>query len=564
VLRDAAVVLAGCALLAALALDSARRESAVYDEPVHLAAGYTAGRFGEFRINPDHPPLVARLAALPLLAMDVRFPADDAAWALGRPYEVGRRLLYRWNDGDRLLLRARAMIVLLACALVTAVYACARRRHGRAGAAVALVAAATSPDLVAHGHYVTTDLGIALFLFLSVMAFERVAERATPARVALLGLAAGAAFATKFSALILGPVLLVLAAAEIGRAPAPARRAQALRLAGALAVTALVAWGVVWSAYGWRFAASEDAAVRARIPWDRLRPEPAALAAALDGARAARVLPEPYLWGFARFFEHVQARPAFLLGERSDEGFLHFFPVTFATKTPLALAALLGIAGWTAARRGAFRGDLYVAVPVALYGAASLAQGINIGHRHLLPLYPFLFVFAGRAGAWAASAWPRRAPAAAVGALGAWLLAAALWVHPHHLAYFNEAAGGPAHGWRIAVDSSLDWGQDLKALPAYMQAHGIARVKLSYFGTADPAYYGIAHDQLPSYLPWPRPTVTEVRPGDVLAVSATNLQGVYLDAEARALMDRIRREPPAGRVGYSILVYRADFTWPGP
>ena len=150
------------------------------------------------------------------------------------------------------------------------------------------------------------------------------------------------------------------------------------------------------------------------------------------------------------------------------------------------------------------------------------------------------------------------------------VLAAAGWygvsvarVHPHYLAYFNEAAGGPANGYRLLVDSNLDWGQDLKGLGPWLAAHGIPRAKLSYFGTADPEYYRTPVDLLPGYmLPRPREEVRSVAPGDVVAVSATNLQGVYVEPDVRPLMDRLRAREPIGQVGYSILVYRADFAWP--
>jgi hypothetical protein len=88
-------------------------------------------------------------------------------------------------------------------------------------------------------------------------------------------------------------------------------------------------------------------------------------------------------------------------------------------------------------------------------------------------------------------------------------------------------------------------------------------VKLSYFGSADPAYYGIDADMLPSTMsPRPAHVTREVRPGDILAVSATNLQGVYLEEPDRRLMARVRELPVLGRVGYSIFLFRADFTWP--
>ncbi|HEX9189641.1 MAG TPA: hypothetical protein VGB87_21380, partial [Vicinamibacteria bacterium] len=127
----------------------------------------------------------------------------------------------------------------------------------------------------------------------------------------------------------------------------------------------------------------------------------------------------------------------------------------------------------------------------------------------------------------------------------------------------NETVGGPANGWRVLVDSSLDWGQDLGRVEPWMRAHGVARYKLSYFGSASPTYHGITGETLPGYSSPRASRVTrEVSPGDVLAVSATNLQGVYIEDEDQPLMARIRQLEPIGRIGYSILVFRADFHWP--
>jgi hypothetical protein len=152
-----------------------------------------------------------------------------------------------------------------------------------------------------------------------------------------------------------------------------------------------------------------------------------------------------------------------------------------------------------------------------------------------------------------------------LGGLLAWHAASALRIHPHYLAYFNELAGGPANGYRLVVDASLDWGQDLKGLKAWMDRNAVPRIKLSYFGTADPEYYGIQCDQLPGYMPPPPPKLhRSVRPGDVVAVSATNLQGVYLDPEVLPLMELLRARRPVAMIGYAILVYRSDFAWSLP
>jgi hypothetical protein len=173
-------------------------------------------------------------------------------------------------------------------------------------------------------------------------------------------------------------------------------------------------------------------------------------------------------------------------------------------------------------------------------------------------------VAAGEVAGWLWS-WRRPAGLVLASALALWYAGGTLRNHPHHLAYFNEIGGGPANGWRLLVDSNLDWGQDLKRLATWMRENGVPRLKLSYFGSADPAYYGIDAEALPGYrAPHATHVTREVRPGDVVAVSATHLQGVYVDPEDRALLARFRGLPPIGRVGWSILVYRADFAWPEP
>jgi hypothetical protein len=274
------------------------------------------------------------------------------------------------------------------------------------------------------------------------------------------------------------------------------------------------------------------------------------------------VLPEDYVRGLLFVLEHSEARPTFLLGQLSDHASPYFFPVTFALKTPLPLVALLVLAAFVTPRLS-WRAAAFLWLPVAVYLAFTFTRGLQIGHRHLLPIYPFLFVAAGRAANLAGRA--SVSVRVLVLALVAWYAVGTLAVHPHYLAYFNELAGGPRNGYKRLVDSSLDWGQDLKGLRTWMDARGVARIKLSYFGSADPSYYGIEADALPGYsAPHPARVIREVRPGDLVAVSATNLQGVYLDPEDRPLMERFRRSTPIDQVGYSILIYRADFAWPPP
>jgi hypothetical protein len=549
--RPLGLVAAAVALQAGLSIHAMRGHSATFDEGAHLPAGYTHLALGDHRLNPEQPPLVKLLAAAPLLAARPVTKSDARSWVAARQWEFGRSFLYRWNDADRLLFLGRLPVVALASCLLVAVFAVARRRFGGGAAAAAVFLAALAPDVLAHGALVTTDLGFALFFFLAVLAFARALDEPTPLRLATAGLATGAAFATKFSAPILVPVFLLLGLF--------ARRPR--RLAAALVATGGLALLVVWASYGFRPALSPDPAVRAALRAPLEVPVSGAFLQGVVAAGNAGLVPEDYARGLLFVMTHSEARRTFLLGDLSDRGFPHYFLVTFLLKTPVPLLLLVVLALGRLPRLDR-RDALVLWLPVLVYAAFTSTRGLQIGHRHLLPIYPFLFVVAGEAAAWVWS-WRRPAGLVLVSTLALWYAGGTLRNHPHHLAYFNEIGGGPANGWRWLVDSNLDWGQDLKRLASWMRANGVPRLKLSYFGSALPSYYGIDAEALPGYTaPHATHVTREIRPGDVVAVSATNLQGVYVDPEDRALLARFRGLHPIGRAGWSILVYRADFVWP--
>jgi hypothetical protein len=568
-----ALLALGLSVHGALAVHTMRGNAATFDEGSHLPAGYTHLALGDHRLNPEQPPLVKLLAAVPLLAVAPEMRADDPAWARGRQWEFGRRFLYVWNDADRLLLLGRLAVLTLTLLLVSALFLRARRMGGPAAGTATLALAVLSPDLLAHGNLVTTDVGLALFVFLTVAAFERLTERATWGRLVATGLAAGAALATKFSGLMLGPVLLALGAVAVwGERPlesalvGPAHAVEGTGRRVRLVLALLLAIGalallVVWASYGFRGALSPDPTVRAAQRAVLEEPPERAWQAVAVGAADAGLLPEDYVRGLLFVMEHSERRRTFLLGRLSDDGFPHYFLVTFLLKSPIPLL-ILTLVALVRIPRLPPRTVAFVWAPVVIYLGLTMGRGLQIGHRHLLPILPFLLLAAGES---AAAVWRWRRPVGLTlcALLGAWYATGTLANHPHHLAYFNELGGGPTRGWRLLVDSNLDWGQDLKRLKAWMDAHGVTQVKLSYFGSASPSYYGIHAERLPGYsAPHPPRVTREILPGDIVAVSVTNLQGVYLDPGDLPLMERLRELEPVGRVGRSILVYRADFSWP--
>jgi hypothetical protein len=218
-----------------------------------------------------------------------------------------------------------------------------------------------------------------------------------------------------------------------------------------------------------------------------------------------------------------------------------FFPRAFLYKTPIPLLLLLitsviaGSLGWRNAwkngNRGAIGRDLQRLSPiwalVLVYGIFSLTSHLNIGHRHLMPIYPAIFI-AGGACTYFFRAQSGRAVAIFAVAMMCWQIIESSLLRPDYLTYFNQVAGGPKNGYKHLVDSSVDWGQDLPALKSWLDhrldTSATTRLYLAYFGTALPRWYGIEATPLP--LDSSAQKLTPLEPG-TYCISATTLQQVY-------------------------------------
>lgn len=651
-----------------LAVGSAARQSATYDEPTHLASGYSYWRLRDYRMNPEHPPLLKLLAAAPLLWQSVA-PGDVAfteaglsttstssrtlllAWALGLAddqsqwywshhwlYGVTDQALQRLgltnpfaipstatlaradfvNDADRLLFWGRLPMVLLGALLALLVFGWARELFGVAGGLLALTLFCFDPSFIAHSGLVATDVGVAVFMFGTMYFLWRCHRRPRVADVVLLAVFLGLALASKFTAILLAPVVVLVAAIALGaaqRGQHPLGRAALLKTAGVLVMVGVVAYGLLWATYGFRYSAAPDpqaaaametAAARqlglqlpargrpGHLPLEdvvrrsaashRLR-EGAGQSAGLAAGRVAdeptlagklllladrwQLLPEAYLYGVAYAEMRSLSRGSFLLGRHSDRGWWYYFPVAFLLKTPtLSLVIFAAAIAYLAWRKREHWLDLaFLLVPVVVYVLLSSRSHLNIGHRHLLPIYPFLFVCSGGLALVRRPTllgFARPASLLAI-ALGCFVVFAPPWrpafTYPHFLAYFNELAGGPRSGYQRLVDSNLDWGQELASLKRWLDARGIRQpINLCYFGTADPRYHQIAHMNMPGgYLFEPATPWDRINPSGYFAVSATCLQGVYQSPQDHATLRRLLSDATlVDTLGYSLFIYHHD------
>jgi hypothetical protein len=541
------------------AASSVQQKSITFDELGHLTGGVSAWLTGDYRLFPQNGQFPQRWAALPLVVLGVRFPGqDESAWWSSDLEAIGHQFLYEvGNDHAALVRRARVMMIALGVVLGWLCFAWSRRLFGLSAGLVTLCIFAFSPSMLAHGPLATSDLAAALMFTAALGSLWLVLHRATPLRASASALLMGLLFVTKMSAVLMAPIAVTLAAIRIwygrpllwvGRRPCvvTGRRRLALACAVILLVHALGVIVVIWGSYGFRYAT-----FRAAVPGrDRMflgetidtltRHEPARIPIVL--ARDLRLLPEAYLFGLAHVLNRSGRFIGFLNGRYSLKGWWVFFPYCWLVKTPLAVFALLGLAGaaaWRYAdscrhRRRRVQRAAYRLTPLfvflAAYWAAAVTSSLNLGERHLLPAYPAAFILAGGAGCWLGRRHLLATSVAAVLLLSLPIEAFRIW--PHYLAYFNALAGGPSSGYRHLVDSSLDWGQDLPGLARWLRTARTSSepVYLSYFGSGDPAHYGIDARQIYSYQDWRRERPLHALTGGIYCISATMLQSVYTRA----------------------------------
>jgi tetratricopeptide (TPR) repeat protein len=287
------------------------------------------------------------------------------------------------------------------------------------------------------------------------------------------------------------------------------------------------------------------------------------LAAVAGWVDAQRLLPNVFTQGFVLAQATSETFPAYLAGEISEKSLWYYFPAAFLLKTPSVLL-VLGGAGllFFLGRRRSFglANEVFVVLPIFVYLAFAMASGINIGVRHILPIYPFVLLIAAAAAKELLS-WRRPVGRLVlVGMMAFWLVIFAR-VYPHTLTFFNVFARGPENGLAWLAESNLDWGQDLKLLSSWMRREKVEHINLAYFGTADPEYYAMRCTHLPGAPFFAGSKIARpVLPGYV-AISETLLSGLYLTPEWRLFYAPFHQRETVARIGNSIRVYWVD-QWP--
>ena len=542
------------------------RKSITVDEIVMIPSGYYHVAAQNFELINDHPPVSKIIAAIPLLFLQPEEIRPEQV--VGAPGSLEERLAHQdrfWdNNPDKFLALSfwpRVFMMALTIGLGLLIFRFARDLFGPFAAVLAVILFSLEPTVLAHGRVVQTDIpasfGYLLFWFmLRKYSLDRSIKRAM-----WLGFAIGLAILTKFSMLLVGPIVVGYFAIRIGK-----RIRQKESWIGSvvhIGIAAVISLITINAAYFFQH--------RRLAPWDvqwiqEAFPNSTRSLTSLASA-LSYLAPADFVLGILRQISHNSSgHPAGLLGMYSRTGWWYYFPVAFTLKTtvPFLLASILALS-WSAYRamKQRDRKYLWLLTPFVIYTVFVLFSHINIGVRYYLPAYSFLFILGGALLASMLKSKKRaRVAAVAAVALMVWVGVEAVRAFPNHMSYMNELAIGKPHWWYLS-DSNVEWGDDTPALAAYLRGRGETRVRTDFLGDFFLLHYYGVEPLLLANTKGGEPERTRYA-----AIGASFLNGSTVpdiihgrpvtESERVNFFDKYRRRTPEAVFGNSIYLYRED------
>jgi len=496
-----------------ISLSLLSKKALFIDDSMHIPAGYSYLLTDDYRLNQEHPPFIKLLSAVGLWRIHPGFPFDSPGWQQaatpGDPDDGMERIEEAFfalnaDQFERISFWGRAPVLVIPVTLLVAVWWFGRQLFGSLAGLTAALLLVTEPNILGNSIVVQNDLAAALALLLFVLALRSYLANAGWSTTLMLGGALGFALVTKYSLVILLPVsLLSFTLNTFLRAVR--KQSSVLSTAASGLLVLVVAYFILLAAYAFhpdRIDADESGVI---CNWFYLSGHFAELSQQFM-MWLPPLLPKYFVYGINMVVEDSrEGRPAFLMGEVSNKGWWYYFPVAFVfkTTTPFLISSLVGISWATFQALKERRKDLlYVVLPPLLYLALSMTSHLNIGVRHILPVFPFLAIAGGGAFAAMVDVKGRQARGLATACVAIALFSScviAVLVFPNYLTYFSPLAGGTTKGWQMLSDSNVETGQEVKTLTKYLKSRGERRVAGVMIGGEFLRFYGIEAVDLPGW-----------------------------------------------------------------
>jgi 4-amino-4-deoxy-L-arabinose transferase-like glycosyltransferase len=573
-------------LMLSLSVLSVKDDSATMDELVRIPSGSSYLTQRDFRFHFEDPPLIKDLSAIPLLFLNLNFPKEHPSWNenhIDGEWTFGPEFLYRsGNDADQILFWSRLPMILLLVFLGWFLFRWVKEIGGNEVALLTLTFFSFSPNFIAHGRLVGTDVAAALGLVLSFYYFLKFLVRPDRKNTIFVGIILGLSLLIKFSLVLLLPFfgVLILLFSKLN-----SKNLKDYIWPGVLIL--LISMTVIFLVYQLHLLnyplEKQLEAMEAYLSFDG---KDSLEELCFYMAKNSLLRPfSHYLFGFLvtvqremHYGHYSPVGGTFLLG-MLDFHYWYYFPVVYLIKVPLAFHFLTLISilsfiyffksnsfrKWT--KKHFF--EFSISIFIAIYLFLAIRGKVNIGLRHILPIFPFLYILVSLG----IKNWIekikmvrlKRIALLLITVILLWYGISSLSSFPHYLSYFNELTGGSSHGYEYVVDSNLDWGQDLKRLAVWVKGRGIERIYVDYFGGGDVKYYleekGFSWYGACWWQQWSIYQGIEDFPrGNYLAVSATFLQnGRGKPKNGQNLYwgcyNWLNNYQPVAQIGNSIFVY---------
>jgi Dolichyl-phosphate-mannose-protein mannosyltransferase len=485
-------------------VETATRNSVSWDESQHLYSGWLSWKQADFGFNPEVPPLIKMWSAIPLLHRDIKQPPYTGDDFKREGFVLGRQFLQA-NGIDRTLIPARIMAAVLSALLALTIFLAAREMFGNRAAIFALALFCFDPNFLAHGSFVTTDIGASLTMLLSIYCFYRVLKHPSAGRTAVLGIAVGMTFVAKFTGIFIIPMLILIAAldlwnwSDIDEGKGIGVRARQVFVS--IVIASCIGLFCIWAIYRFRYAARPANLSLNPVTGQYLQELTSPLSrSVMLWVSKHHLLPEAYIYGLADTKISAASLPSYLFGHLTHKASRWYYPAALSIKSTLPFLILLVITlvALISKRWRLTREILVLGVPPVVLFIIAATSDIGIGFRHLFPIYPMLYILI--AGCASHLVKQNQKLVYVFGALLIWQVAEPLVARPGLLTYANEAWGGPSKTHLYLSDSNTDWGQQLKYVKKYLDAHANTPCYFAYFeqGAADYRDYGIRCQVLPT------------------------------------------------------------------
>lgn len=566
---------------------SVKDDSLTRDERWHLTAGYSYLTQKDMRLNPIHPPLVKDLAAFPLLFIkNIKFPSEIDVWQkssyyLPFDYELSAFANYflfkTSNPVDKMVFWGRIPIILILILLGFFIFKFSKEFFNKRSALLALFLFSFSPTFLAHGRLITTDVAAAFGVVFATYYFIKFLQHPSLKNIIISGVSLGIAQLLKFSIILLIPFFIMMSFFWC-----MVNSKEYKNILKRVLLIFLISFMVVWLVYFYHTLnyPKEKQLEHTKIILDLM---------SLGNGPISKIFQWEINTPLLKPLAQYQLGVLMAMGRITTGSNIYFlgkivpydrtyFPFVYLIKEPLPFHILTIIAvvfliyliwknlyfkkiipqNWA---KNHFI-EISMLMFIFLYWLMAINSNLNIGIRHLLPVFPFTFILVSKAIIlFLKDKFLQKTKFFIFSALLIWQVLSVISIYPHFLSYFNEIVGGPDKAYLFVGDSNLDWGQDLKRLKAWVEKNKIEKIYIDYFGGADVKYY--FGDK---YIPWNYAKDPKtIEKGSYLAVSATKFQKGIGEPSSMIETDFptgyylwLKDQQLVKKIGYSIFVFKIN------